>query len=55
MIAEQASDVVPVTDGTEDPQSHKQDSKVGNATKVLKLEIAAIVILLSLRSHDLFF
>ncbi|KAG4390933.1 hypothetical protein AAZX31_05G079100 [Glycine max] len=28
-----ASDVVPFTDGTEDPQSHTQDSKVGNAIK----------------------
>ena len=33
MIAVQASDVVPFTDGTEDPQSHTQDSKVGNAIK----------------------
>ena len=35
MIAVQASDVVPFTDGTEDPQSHTQDSKVGNAIKCL--------------------
>lgn len=46
--------MVPVTDGTEDPQFHKQDSKVGSPTRVLKLKILAVVIL-SFRSHDLFF
>lgn len=49
MIVVQASDVVPFTNGSEDPQSHTQDSKVGNVIKVLELKIPAISI--SLRSH----